>query len=402
MKRILFVDDEPKVLAGLRRMLRSLRRQWDMEFVESGPEALRRLADRPFDVVVTDMRMPVMDGSQLLHEVTRRHPATVRIILSGQCDRRAVLKAVGPTHQFLTKPCDSQTLKSAVARACALRDQLPDDRLKQMVTCVQSIPSQSAAHGQLLAELESPAASIQRVGEIISRDVGMTAKIIQLVNSGFFGTPQRVSDPAHAANLLGLDTIRALVLSTDALSPFGSSHSENRCLEALNDHSLAVATAARGIARAETDDPTLIADAYLAGLLHDIGTLVLANQSHQNDPDLSAAADHRQADVQRPVDQRFSTTRDDVGAYLMELWGVPEPIVKAIAFRSCPGCSSDRTFSPLAAVHVAGALLEEEPADPAGAGARIDMDYLERIGCAGRIDAWRGICRSNQLEGVSA
>ena len=402
MKRILFVDDEPKVLAGLRRMLRSLRRQWDMEFVESGPEALRRLADRPFDVVVTDMRMPVMDGSQLLHEVTRRHPATVRVILSGQCNRQAVLKAVGPTHQFLTKPCDSQTLKSAVARACALRDQLPDDRLKQEGASCKATPSESAAHGQPLSELDSPAASIQRVGEIISRDVGMTAKIIQLVNSGFFGTPQRVSDPAHAANLLGLDTIRALALSTDALSPFDLSHSESRCLEALNDHSLAVAKAARGIARAETDDPTLIADACLAGLLHDVGTLILADQSHQVESHPPAAADHRQADVRRPVDQDFSTTRDDVGAYLMELWGVPEPIVKAIAFRSCPGRSSDRAFSPLAAVHVAAAAVETGPEDLGGVTAPVDMEYLERIGCADRIDTWCRICRTECLEGALA
>jgi HD-like signal output (HDOD) protein len=391
VKRILFVDDEPKVLAGLRRMLHGLRRQWDMEFVESGQEALRRLAEGPFDVVVTDMRMPVMDGSQLFDEVTRRHPATVRIILSGQCEREAVLKGVGQTHQFLTKPCDCQALKATLARACALGDQLADDRLKRLVTCLRSIPSRAAAHRRLLAELESPAASIQRLGEIVARDVGMAAKVIQLVNSGFFGTPQRVSDPAHAVNLLGLDTIRALALSTGALAPLAPGDAGNRFLEALNDHSLAVAVAARRIARAETGDSTLIADAYLAGLLHQVGRLVLAVGHVSDVPGTMESC---------PTDG--STIADNVGAYLMELWGAPEPVVEAIALRRCPGRSADTAFGPLTAVHVAAAVVEREPGQPGAAAAAVDTGYLERIGGAGRIDAWCRICRADCPEGVLA
>ena len=141
MRKILFVDDEVKVLEGLRRMLRSLRRDWDMVFVENGPDALDRLAMSSFDVVVSDMRMPGMDGSELLQQIANCHPATVRMILSGQCDHNAVLKCVGPTHQFLTKPCASELLKDTVARACRLRDHLPDEWIKQVVSSVQSLPS---------------------------------------------------------------------------------------------------------------------------------------------------------------------------------------------------------------------------------------------------------------------
>lgn len=223
MKRVLFVDDEPKVLEGLRRMLRAQRREWDMEFAAGGPEALERLAVSPFDVVVTDMRMPGMDGSELLREVTARFPATVRIILSGQCDRGTVFQSVASAHQFLTKPCDSETLKSTVARACGLRDQLPNDWHKQTVSRLTCVPSLPATHAKLLAETESPAVSIERVGEIIADDVGMSAKIIQLTSTGFFGTPQRCTNPVRAVSLFDLDTIRTFAASKSIFCPFDAS-----------------------------------------------------------------------------------------------------------------------------------------------------------------------------------
>lgn len=266
MKRVLFVDDEPKLLDGLRRMLRTMRHEWDMDFAASGPEALDRLAASPFDAVVTDMRMPGMDGSQLLKEVMACHPATVRIILSGQCDRDTVLQAVSAAHQFLTKPCDSETLKSTVARACRLRDQLPNAWYKELVSRITCVPSIPAAYAELVAELDAPETSIEAVQKIIAHDVGMAAKVIQLTNTGFFGTPQRCSNPVRAVGLFDLETIRSLVSSRAVFSPFDTRELPERLLLRLAEHSVAVARAARDIAAAETTDRTVMDDAYLGGL----------------------------------------------------------------------------------------------------------------------------------------
>ena len=392
MKRILFVDDESKVLQGLRRMLRSLRREWDMEFAEGGPEALDRLAASPFDVVVTDMRMPGMDGSQLLDEVMKLYPATVRIILSGQCDRRAVLKCVGPAHQFLTKPCDSETLKSTVARACSLRDHLRDESRRRAISRVTSIPSQPSIYTEVVAELESPQASIQRVAEIMSRDVGMTAKTLQLVSSSFFGTPQRVSKPLQAVNLLGLDTIKSLAFSTDTFFPFDTDDEEGRSLEQLIDHSRAVGMTAKSIAEGETKDGVLVDNAFLAGFLHDVGILALAQPSLANSERLPLWEAEKMS---------FGETHAEAGAYLMALWGLPDPIVKAIAFHHSPGQSSDQSFTATTAVHVANALLEAETFESLGYAGPIDVDYLKRIGCFDRLDRWRDMCQAVRPEGVS-
>jgi CheY-like chemotaxis protein len=208
MRRILFVDDEPKVLAWLERMLRSMRHEWEMEFAKSGPEALEALAARPFDVVVSDMRMPGMNGTQLLAEVMQRHPQVVRIILSGNADHETGMKSVGPAHQFLTKPCDVEVVKTTVGRACALRDLLADERLRLLVSQMQSLPSLPSLYEELVRELQLPNASLKRVGEIISKDVGMTAKILQMVNSAFFGLRREVSSIGRALTLLGLENVK--------------------------------------------------------------------------------------------------------------------------------------------------------------------------------------------------
>ena len=113
-KRILFVDDESMVLSGLQRSLRLMRSEWEMVFAPGGNEALAAMDLQPFDIIVTDMRMPGMDGAQLLEEVQRRSPQTLRMVLSGQSDRETILRSVNPAHQFISKPCEGEELKSQV------------------------------------------------------------------------------------------------------------------------------------------------------------------------------------------------------------------------------------------------------------------------------------------------
>jgi len=197
-KQILFVDDQPEILSSLRRMLRPMRHQWDMQFVGGGKEALEVLAKVPHDVIVSDMRMPEMDGITLLTKVQKRYPAVVRIALSGQCDREVVLRSTGATHQFLTKPCDADTLKAVVDRSCVLRDTLSDLELRELVSGIASLPSLPSLYIEIIEELRSPNSSLADIGKIISKDIGMTSKLMQLVNSAFFGVPQRISHPVQA------------------------------------------------------------------------------------------------------------------------------------------------------------------------------------------------------------
>lgn len=395
MNRILFVDDEMKVLEGLRRMLRGLRHQWHMEFAEGGQSALEYLAREPFDVVVTDMRMPGMDGSQLLAEIARLYPATVRIILSGQCDRPTVLKAVGPAHQFLSKPCDSERLKATVAKACKLRDRLPDDWLRQVVSRTSSVPSLPETYWRLITELGSPTASMQRVSDLIAQDVGMSAKVLQLTSSGFFGTPQRISDPRRAASLFDLDTIRALFTTTETFcSPFDSAGPlEGGLLEVVLEHCLTVAHNARAIAAAEGCDLGLVEDAYLAGLLHDVGVLIASRHLPEEYQQYLTVSESDRVPLWQLEVHDFRVTHADMGGYLLALWGLPDAIVDATASHHNPLASEDVAFTPLTAVHVADALSEDRFARWVEEEERLDLEYLGRLGLMDRLGAWRGLCQ---------
>src|SRR6185436_737485 len=261
------VDDEALVLQGLQRMLRPWRDEWEMEFVDSGAKALERMAQVTFDVVVSDMRMPGMNGAELLAEVMQRHPKTVRLILSGHADKDLILKCVGSTHQYLAKPCDAEALKATVLRAGSVENALRDEKLKALVAQMDNLPSIPSLYVQMVEALQSSEVTLEEVGAIIAKDMAMTAKILKLVNSAFFGLRRQISSAAEAVNYLGLDTIRSLVLSINAFSQFESLPLGRFSIEALWTHSLNTAALAKAIGQAECD-PKLADESFIAGMLH--------------------------------------------------------------------------------------------------------------------------------------
>ena len=191
-----------------------------MMFVVSGNEALTVLDESPIDVIVSDMRMPGMDGSQLMNEVLQRHPHIIRVILSGHSDQEMIFRSIGATHQFLMKPCGAERLKATIQRACALRDMLKNQNLRALAPGTRTIPSLPTLYTEIKNEVESENCSLKTLGKIIAKDIGMSAKLLQLVNSAYFGLPQNVSTVEHALNLLGLNTIQALILSAHIFSQF--------------------------------------------------------------------------------------------------------------------------------------------------------------------------------------
>jgi YesN/AraC family two-component response regulator len=253
-RRVLFVDDEPMVLQGLNRMLRTERDNFKASFAANGHEALSMLSKDHFDVIVTDISMPEMNGLQLLSEVKNRYPDTVRIILSGESDINMSIQSVSVSHRFLNKPCDPEVLKSTILRTCRLTDFLKNDSIKKTLTRIDSLPSMPAIYFQITEELQSSDASIQRVGKIISQDMALTSKILQLVNSAYFSLPRHISSPEHAAVLLGLDIIKSLVLVAHVFKKFDLSDMPKGFMESLWTHNLMTGKIANVIAKEESMD----------------------------------------------------------------------------------------------------------------------------------------------------
>jgi len=399
-KRILFVDDEPLVLQGIQRSLRSARHEWEMEFANSGPEALEMMGRSPFDVVITDMRMPGMDGAQLLEEVKSRFPRMVRMVLSGQSDRETILRSVGPTHQYLSKPCDVEDLKQKLARAFALRDLLENPRLKEVVGRMETVPSLPSLYVAITSALRDPETPISKVGEIISRDMGMATKVLQLVNSAFFGLPCQVSNPQQAAALIGIDNIKALVLSMHVFAAFkGEQQGE---LTFLWDHSFATAAFARAIARSQSVQRSMEEDAFTAGLLHDVGRLVLASSCGAEYERVLRQRSEQSACISTIEQEAFGCTHAAVGAYLLGLWGLPHAVVEAVAWHHEPAQAQPTGFSPLLAVHAADyydhrihtyAALGEKPS--------LETELFQAAGLGDRVSLWAAVCQDLDAKGES-
>jgi HD-like signal output (HDOD) protein/CheY-like chemotaxis protein len=387
--RLLFVDDEPLVLGGLRRALRGLHGEWDMHFVESADAALKALDEQPYDAVITDMRMPRMDGAELLDLVKERHPNVIRLVLSGQASRASVLRAIAPAHQFLSKPCEPEELVARIAQALAMRDMLSSGPIKTAVSRLRTLPSMPAIYEEMTAALHAEDPSIAHIEAIISKDASMAAKILQLANSAFIGANSRISSMVHAISLIGLENIRTLVLSVHIFSQFDGNSGVDAFLPALWDHGLKVAKLAREIARAENCPKATLEESFTAGLLHDIGKIVfLAEMSKEYRPIALGTA--RGSIVVLEL-EHLGCTHAQVGAYLMSIWGLPVPLVRAVAFHHCPLDSAESHFSSLTAVHVADALATATDPAPVNHDNELDLNYLDRLGLRIRAEVWRGL-----------
>jgi HD-like signal output (HDOD) protein len=396
-KRILFVDDQPLVLSGLERTLRSLRQEWEMEFVEGGTKALVRMAEVPFDVVVTDMHMPGMDGATLLAQVMQLYPGTIRIILSGHTDKDLILKCISSTHQYLSKPCESESLKSTIQRACGLENVVANEHLKQLLARMERLPSLPALYVEMVEKLNDPNTTIEDIGAIVGKDVAMTAQILKLVNSAFFGHSQSLASPFEAAMYLGIDTIESLVLSIHAFSQFEDLKRSGFNIEALMQHSMNVAARSKQIAALEGASAKVRKECFVAGMLHDTGKLVLAANYPEDCERVNQLIHSAGLSTCAAEKEIFGADHASVGGYLLGLWGLPVPVVEAIALHHAPAQATLPHFNALTAVHAANVLEHERSASIGGTTViEFDSKYLDALGLSQRFDAWRNICQIDE------
>lgn len=392
-KRILFVDDEPVALETIKTQIKECYPELEAVYATSGAVALELLAESAFEVVVTDFQMPEIDGCKLLQTIMQQWPETIRVITADADDKAQVMRVTKSTHRFLDKPLDVAVLKGIIERSHRFQDVLRNKTLVNLATGISKLPSFPPLYLQILKELQSSDCSLKRVGEMVAEDVALTAKVLQVVNSAYFGLARRVVTPQQAVNLIGLDTLRALVVYTYAFANFKV---DPRLLEVfsvkrLSQHSLLVGKLAQALSREEVMDKSLEEEALIAGILHDIGKLVLIQSPDQ----YLEAANYSQiqhCDIYQAEYEIFGASHAEVGAYLLGLWGIPEPVVLAVAFHHNPAKLLDSGFTALTTVHVANAFVG------GGTGSfneipGLDVHYLLQIEKQDQVQKWLGVYR---------
>ena len=405
MKRVLFVDDEQNLLNGLKHMLHRMRSSWEMSFASGGQEALELLeAEASFDVVVSDLHMPGMHGAEFLRQVCERFPHMIRIVLSANLSAESLTEAAGVAHQILSKPCDPDHLRNILARAFTLCERMANSTVKEALMQMGTLPSVPVLYWRIMEEINSPEPSVERVAHIVAKDPGMTAKVLKLVNS-HTSEKDRVSNVMYATHMLGLENLKSFVLVAELFNNVSQDNiSEDFDIEGLWQHGLTVGEYARSIAEFETTDKRVIDDSYTAGLLHDIGILILASKlPGEFESVLQHARENGQTLIQAEK-QVLGVTHADIGAYLLDLWGLADDIVKGISHHFFPSGDPDEMyavesddedcFTPLTAVHAANYFCEEETAADEFGKAELDMVYLESIEMDGHVSHWWDLCRA--------
>lgn len=387
--RVLLVDDEPLVLSGLTRILRTQRSAWEVQSAKSGMEALRILATKPFDFIVSDMRMPEMDGAALLERVRTTYPRTIRIVLSGFAERESALRAVTVAHQFLHKPCEPAQLLDTLERASSLYHLVNTEELRARIGSVVVLPPAPRVYQAITEAINKPNASAGMIAQILERDPALCAKVLQVANSAFFGLPQRTASASRAVTYLGTENVRNLVLSMETLSQHNDFDAMGYySLAALQKQCLLAATLTRlvpGLPH-ELRDP-----AYTAALLHKVGILVIASASGPHFKLAVAKARKEQRPLWRTEKELFGITHAEVGAYLLGAWGLPREIVSAVATQYDREPADGSEVGIATAVRVAG-FVADQVLETGVSGAdevtcEFDRAWLEALGMLDKVPA---------------
>ena len=367
---------------------------WECHFVADASAALALLSEHPLDALVANLTLPGKTGADLLREARESHPQILGFIVGGGRDQAHIINSIGGPHQFIRRPFDAAKLAATLKHGLSLDTWLATEGLHKLVPRLRRLPSLPSTYFNLLRELESDSVTTQNIGAIIARDPVVTARLLQMVNSAAFSPAQKVTDPADAVAVLGIETLKSLVLGLQVFSQADEARKAGLSLEILWEHSLLVAKYARLITLKQTGDSRFAGDAFTAGLLHDVGRIVIAS----NLPAEYAAVIQRARESGRPLheeeDELLGVSHAQVGAYLLGLWGMPTEFVEAAAGHHAPSRKSFACeFSLLGAVHAANVFAHASGGQTDGLCLpQIDLDYFEALHLGDQLALWQEAC----------
>lgn len=388
---MLFVGADFKWFSQLEKDLVRLHPNWRCRHVRDETQASTEMGSHRFGALILDSRLP--GAEQLLEKIEKLTPHTVRLVLCPGDDAAAIAQWRRPGIHPISAGIDADSFSVHLRRASRLQDWTSDQRIKKLLTLIRKLPAMPKLHLQVSEELRSPHGSLDTVGKIIAQDPVMSAKILQVVNSAYFGLSFGMDDPSQAVLFLGSERTRSLILLAGVFSQFDVAQCGGFDPEKVWNHSLQTAILARTLVQKEIGDPKIGEAAFTAGLLHDVGKLVLAGNVPAMYSAVGKLQSHKNVSLCEAETEILGTTHAELGGCLLGTWSLPLPVLEAVAWHHTPTKSDDRKFSLLTAVHSANVFAHEmaegEALHPSH---RLDLAYLERIGVSERRGHWRELC----------
>ena len=377
--RILFVDDDPRVLDALRRSLFRRDEEWEMHFLDSGASALDAMRTTDFDVLISDMSMPGMNGEELLDQVRTEHPEVVRIAFSGWSESRAALHDQPLAHQFLDKPIDIRELAASIDRACHLRRRLDHHDLQAFITELEGLPSEPKIYSRLCQLLRGGDASLREIAAVVEQDPGISASVLRLANSAFFGLSRTLSSVRDAAVMLGVAHLKSVVLAVEIANAFPAVGGISD-LSVAQEHQRAIliATLMRDVFEVDDKDTR-----FTVGLLHALGRLVISMRWCQREG-------KREVTSMAQLLEDTSVDPTAVAGLLLESWSIPSHIVEAVVQHRAPQQIPHAEFELADALHLTVATVDEVLGAMPGADVLgCDEDHLKAVANPELAMFWR-------------
>lgn len=390
-KRVLFVDDTESILFGYRKFCEKLfDDSWRFFFVNDGAEAIEIVESYAIDMVVSDLDMPFYDGVHLMDYLVEKAPSVIRIIVSGTTSLDKRQTVVKSAHQFFAKPAIPNALKDMFHRALYLDTLLVSDAARDFVIGLGALPSLPTVFHELQHECESPDFSLHRCGEIVAKDLSLSANILKVVNSSFFDLPNRVSSPEQAVSLLGVTLIKALIIQNYFHDSFGGSQLAPLSHEQLTKRAFAFASLAKQIAQRQQESSKRQDVIYVTALLHNIGELIfnfMAPEKYQKVLDESKAEGIPPYEVEQ---RYFSCSHADVSAYLLGLWGFEQEILECVVAHHAPAKGHRKSHDLLDYIYGTEYLLACEDAYEHVV-LESGRDFIENRDLLPKLKEWREI-----------
>lgn len=357
------------------------RERWEMEFAEGGALAKERLAAAEFDVLVTDIRMPGVDGVEVLRFAREASPGTTRLVLSGDAGLRAAEPVFATAHRCLSKPCSSAVLTATLERVSALRASVDDWALRRMIGNIVALPPLPGVYEELLAAVESERATVQELAAIVQKDIAIATRVLRAADMCTFSPAERFWSIDDAVGRLGAASIGQLVRD---MTPVDSASPVAAVFEVVHGHSLLVARLASEL----VGDRAQRAEAFIAGLVHDAGALALAAYFPERFRAMLVES-RRSGEPLHEVEAReFAVCHATLGAYLLGLWGLPDSVVDAVAAHHAPAPFRQASLEVAGALQVADRLAHEVR-DSLAPSEGLDDSFLEHLDAPDQVTAWR-------------
>lgn len=391
-KNILFVDDDENVISGIRRQLRPYREQWQLFFANNGSQALQIMRQNPVDLVICDMLMPEMRGDELLKQISRLYPGTIRVILSGYADEATIKCAMEVAHQHLIKPCNAETLREAIAQIFKIQACVKNPRIIDGLGDPNRLPSLPKIYRELNAAVADENTTVNDLADIFAQDMVLSAKLLHLVNSAYFGLHRHVSSLGDAISMIGIKKLNSLILSVHLKTAFPVTDPKlERYMEFFWKDAVRVAELAKLISLSEQQQEDRPDQAYLGGLLHNMGLLIFLSRGGDQLALLMEQVRNTCVPVSELETRIFGFTRSEAAAYILSLWKIPPRIIESILLQNTPSQADYDGVSALTAVHVAACLLKPAVMQECDRLFEIVLDtqYLQRIDKLQRLADWQ-------------